>query len=443
MPGMGSRTVFLSVSDVRGNLDLLARAIDLANAPDIRAQAVFVLGNFCGPLLTPPEFASVEGARRVLLQEMKSYEQHYADKGVSTVWQMVDEICGHPERYRRGPEVVAATTIRSLMGRRDAKGGFLEVGSAGRRAQALYHQAEALFSKSKIPCYLMADTIFAEEAVPEERWLHFSWISVGGYSVRCLGASEIEDPDSIPDYFVGVRRGRKAVKVEDYPIASADIILSYVLNPQLHDVLSTSQSKLAVMCGDGQFDTGYPRNVVSTQRPGSAYVYVLDNAKAVRRTYDFANGVFQPGPLETGIDEASSRRTVKAERETQLRLAGLGHDLVVFCDLMKKENPQLAEQMERAANRGEAVFRYVQYLEAQRETLREAMAADRVGLERALSKLLPYLTADQARTLHATIGAVPEVSAGIEARDRAHERIAALVEELLRALAGAEAAKRR
>ena len=427
---MPNRLSLLTLSDPRGDLDLVAKSIALAQQKDVQAAALFILGNFCGPLLSKPELFQLDGARRALDLELRSHEHTYRNAGVSTMPQLLQYIERNPDRFRRNSEMNAFRAIVSLVGRRDEYGKFLEFGAAAKKARATYAAAAKLFSKSRVPVYFMGDTILAEELIPEAHWLHFSWVSVLGFSIRCLGVSELEDLDALPEYFIGPRRGGRLIRMETYPIASADIIFAYVLNPVLHELLSTSERKLVIMCGNGQIDTGYPRNIVSTQRPGAAYHYTIDGTKVIRKCYDFENGAFKfPVTDDPSSDTSSStrfnRREVRrAELETQVRLAGLAKDLVQFTELLRRENPDLASQIEKAENRADAIVRYVQFLEQQRVQMRQVLSAERAGLERVVNKITPYLASEQTDKLNDLLKHRPELTAPIEQLDGANEAIA-------------------
>ncbi len=433
---MPNRLTFVSLSDVRGDMDFLSKAIALAVSRDVQAQGIFLLGNLAGPLLSKPEYLQLDAARRTLTFELKAHDSHYRELGIMSVWSLMTHMGRFPDRYRRGAEVSAVGCYRQLLGRRDETGKFAELGTGARKAKAVYAQIAKAFSRARVPCYLMADTVFAEE-LPEEQWLHFSWVSLAGFSIRCLGAAEIDDREAVPEFFVGPRRGGRFVRIEGYPFSSADIIFAYVLSPVLHEVPSTHEKKLVIMCGDGQIDTGYPRNIVATQRTSMLYQYIVDGTKVIRKSYEYAAGAFKPPTTEDGTETSSTTRFVRkggikrAEIETQVRLAGLGSDLVKFIDLLKHEDPALAAQMEKAENRAEAIFRYIQYLEGQRQALRGQLSSESAGFERLLGKLCPYLGDEGTARINEAIRARPDVSAGVEARDGANEQISELVSRLV------------
>jgi hypothetical protein len=434
---MPNRLSLLALSDPRGDMDLVARTIAFAQQKDVQVGAIFFLGNFCGPLLSKPELFQLDGARRTLEIELRAREHTYRTVDVATIPQLLEYIELNPDRFRRAAETSAVRTMHSLVGRRDIVGKFKDLGSAAKKARAIYSQAAKLFAKSRVPCYMMADTVLAEESIPEAHWLHFSWVSVQGFSIRCLGASEVEDADALPEYFTGPRRGGKLIRMEAYPIASADVIFAYVLNPVLHELLSTAERKLVIMCGNGQIDTGYPRNIVSTQRPHGAYVYTLDGTKVIRRCHEYANGAFQTAVYDDSSSDTSSstrfnRREVrKAELETQVRLAGMAKDLMQFTALLRQENPDLAAQIEKSENRADAVFRYVQFLEQQRVVMKQVLSAERAGLERVVNKITPYLTEEQTGKLNDLLKLRPEATAPIEQLDGANEAIATLLSGFL------------
>lgn len=436
---MANRVSFLSLSDPRGDVDLVARTLDLARQKDVRSDGVFLLGNLAGPLLSAAETFALDTSRRALERDLKVNEHQYRKEGVDSIHRLLLKIARDPQAHRGTPAVQAAQTFRSLVGTRDEHGAFVQFGVAAKKARAVYAQLAKAVARSKVPVFVMADTIFAEELIPEASWLHFSWVSLSGYSFRCLGASELEDRDAIPEYFLGPRRGGKLVRAETYPVAGADILFAYVLSPVLHELLSTSQRKLVVMCGNGGLDMGYEKNTVATQKGGVAYDYTLDGARLVRRCFDYdGRGFGEPrlDDLDGHSTSARTRRRVrKAEIETQVRLAGLGKDLITLTDLIKQEDPDLADQISRADNRAEAIFRYIQYLERERTALRQALSADRAGLERILNKIAPYLGADHAQRLFNLLRQRPDTT-DVEEMDAANETVAIFLETVLKETVG-------
>lgn len=432
---MPNRLTVLSVSDPRGDMDFVGKAIALAQQKDVNAQGVFFLGNFAGQMLSKTEYLQLDSARRSLQSELKAHDAHYKELGISNVWGLIDQIARSPEKFRRGPEVAASNAYRQLLGRKDLTGKFGEVGAAGKKARGIYGQAAKLFSKSRVPCYLMGDTIFAEE-LPEAHWLHFSWVSLGGFAIRCLGTGEIDDVDVIPELFLGPRRGGRLIRLEAYPFSSADLIFAYALSPVLHEVLSTHERKLAILCGDGNIDLGYARNVLSTQKHNCAYLYAMDGAKVTRSAYEYRGGTFSQPLVEDGTESTTTtkfrRKGVKrAEIETQVKLAGIGSDLLKLVDLLRIENPDLAAQMEQAENRAEAIYRYIQYLEAQRHQLKGTLAGERAGFERLLGRVSRYFNGAQVAELTAALKARPDATAEVGLQDQANEKIATLVERIL------------
>lgn len=424
---MANKITFLSISDPRGDLDFVAKAIALAQRKDVRADGIFLLGNFCGPLLSRDQQYALSNARRTLEKELEVGHVLYREQGINKLWDFIDFAMQNPDRFRRGGVPAAIDTMRKLVGIQDRLGNVVQFGKAAKMARTVYGKAVKLFGKSRIPCYLMADTILAEEVVPEDYWLHFSWVSIAGFSVRCLGPTEIEDWDAISEYFLGAKRGGVPVRLENYPIGGADIIFSYTINPVLHEVLSSAMKKLVVVSGKGQIDTSYTNNILSTQQAGHAYVYAVDGTQVLRQVYRMEQGSFER-VLDEGGEQATStkfhrRDIARAELETKMRLAGIGQDLKMLIDFLRVQNPDLAAQIDRADNRAEAVLRYVKYLEEERTALRAVISTERAGFERLLHKLAGFLSEKNCRKLSDMLSRRPELAAGPEALDAANEEI--------------------
>ena len=119
---MPNRVTFISVADPRGDLDFVAKVISLAQQNDVPVQGLFFFGNFVGSLLAKPELSSLDEARRALRHEHLTNESYYKEEGVLNLWDLIQHMSQHSERYRRGTEVGALQCYKQLLGRRDDSG---------------------------------------------------------------------------------------------------------------------------------------------------------------------------------------------------------------------------------------------------------------------------------------------------------------------------------
>ena len=60
-----------------------------------------------------------------------------------------------------------------------------------------------VFKRSRVPVYILADTILAEEAIPAGRHIEFARLTVAGIPIRALPAEDSEDPDFLPELRLG------------------------------------------------------------------------------------------------------------------------------------------------------------------------------------------------------------------------------------------------
>jgi hypothetical protein len=424
---MSRKFTFLSLHDPRGDLDFVASAVELAQRRDVGANAVFLLGNFCGPLLGPTDREELHGARALLSQELETKRAAYREIAIETPWDLAAHVLANPDRYRRASEINAARTILTFLGYRD-RTKVQDPGIAGTRAIGRYRRGVQVFSGAAVPCYLMADTILAEMHVPERFWLHFSWMTFSGFTVACLGADPA-DPDAIPEYATGPRRRGQLMRMEDYPLNRADVILTLEPSPLLQETLAKSSRQLVILGGDGTLEKDPQEHVLSSQAPGTAYVYFLRGGGVERRAYKHENGKFLDPKIEVPVQPKTGSAILRmdqrrAELETKLRLAGVASDLVGLLTLIRKHDPALAERLENTRNRAEAIFEYIRHLEGQVLQLTHGLSAERAGLERILERLKPHLSEEARSRVAAAMAKRPDGAGDVEAVDAANVEIA-------------------
>src|SRR5688572_10328214 len=100
-----SRATFLSISDPRGDADFVSAVIDLASRRDVHANAVFILGNIVGPIITPEERPVYLEARKILEYELTSKREQYNGEGVRDITSLGHVMTANPDHYRRGEEI--------------------------------------------------------------------------------------------------------------------------------------------------------------------------------------------------------------------------------------------------------------------------------------------------------------------------------------------------
>ena len=97
-----SRATFLSISDPRGDVDFVSSVIDVASRRDVQANAIFVLGNLVGAIVTPEERPVYLEARKILESELTSKRQQYIEEGVRDITSLGHVMTANPDHYRRG-----------------------------------------------------------------------------------------------------------------------------------------------------------------------------------------------------------------------------------------------------------------------------------------------------------------------------------------------------
>ena len=432
-----SRATFLSISDPRGDIDFVSAVIELASRRDVHANAIFVLGNLVGPVITPEERPVYLEARRILEVELTSKRNQYAQEGVRDITSLGHVMTANPDNYRRGEEIQALRTIRVYVGLKDRSGRLIERGRAALRARKVYEQLEEAFKRSRVPVYILGDTILSEEAIPAGRHLEFARLTVAGVPIRALPAEDSEDPDFLPELRLGARRDGRPVNLDDYPLSEGRVVFTPTLNPMVHETVKTHPGQVVITCGDGTIDCTYPNSVMSSQERGQAYLYRIDGAGVTRGTMRMVKGVFGEA---TGDDIHQTRATLKGDEahdrrrdlESRARLAGFGQELIKFTRLMKKQNPALAAEIENSTDRVEVVLKYVGQIEEQLKHLQDVLSVERAGMSRVIKALEPVLGDAHSKRVYAAINLPPEKQHDIATVDAANVEAARLIEEALK-----------
>jgi len=432
-----SRATFLSISDPRGDADFVSAVIDLASRRDVHANAVFILGNIVGPIITPEERPVYLEARKILEYELTSKRDQYNGEGVRDITSLGHVMTANPDHYRRGEEIQALRTIRVYVGLKDRSGRLLERGRAALRARKVYEQFEEIFKRSRVPVYVLADTILSEEAIPAGRHIEFARLTVAGVPIRALPAEDSEDPDFLPELRLGARRDGKAVNLDDYPLGEGRVIFTPSLNPMVHDVLKSQAGLLVITSGDGTIDCTYPNSIVSSQERGQAYLYRIEGAAITRGTMRMIKGGFGEA---TADDIHQARASMKGDEmvdrrrdlESRARLAGFGQELIKFTRLMKRQNPALAAEIENSTDRVEVVLKYVGQIENQLKHLQDVLSVERAGMSRLLRTLEPLLGPHTAQKVYAAMNLPPEKQLDVASVDNANVETDRLVAEALK-----------
>jgi hypothetical protein len=431
-----TRASFLSISDPRGDIDFVSAAVDIATRRDVQANAIFVIGNIVGSIITPEERPVYFEARKILELELNSKRAQYDQDGVRDITSLGHIMTANPDHYRRGEEIQALRTIRVYVGLKDRSGRLLERGRAALRARKVYEQLEEVFKRSKVPVYVLGDTILAEDSLPPARHLHFARLTVAGIPIRALPVEDYDDPDFLPELRLGARRDGKAVNLDDYPISEGRVIFTPHLNPMVHEVLKSHAGQLVVTCGDGSIDCSYPNSILASQTRGHAYVYRIDGPAMTRGTLRMVKGGFGEA---TADDVVQARATMKGDvaqdrrrdLEARARLAGFGQELIKFTRLMRKQNPALAAEIENSSDRVEVVLKYVHEIESQLKHLQDVLSVERAGMSRVIRTLEPIVGPAHAARIYAAFNLPPEKQFDVEAVDAANVEAARLIAEAL------------
>jgi len=432
-----SRATFLSISDPRGDIDFVSAIIDLASRRDVQANAIFVMGNLVGSIVTPEERPVYLEARKILEFELASKREQYNTEGVRDITSLGHVMTANPDHYRRGEEIQALRTIRVYVGLKDRSGRLIERGRAALRARKVYEQLEEVFKRSRVPVYILADTILSEEAIPAGRHIEFARLTVAGVPIRALPAEDSEDPDFLPELRLGARRDGRPVNLDEYNLGEGRVIFTPSLNPMVHEALKATSGLLVITCGDGSVDCTMPNATMSSQERGQAYIYRIEGAAITRGTMRMIKGGFGEA---TGDDIHQARASMKGDEavdrrrdlESRARLAGFGQELIKFTRLMKRQNPALAAEIENSTDRVEVVLKYVSQIEEQLKHLQDVLSVERAGMSRLIRMMEPLLGPAHAKRIFAAINLPPEKQFDVASVDNANVEAVRLVAEALK-----------
>lgn len=395
---------FLCLSDLRGDFDLLRAAI--ASTNELRAHAIFVLGNSVGPLLAEADHQDLAAARLVLMREYDQNRALYRRRGILSLWDLAGNLSLEIGGF--APEVhKAARSIDRLLGARNRLGRVVSSGVALGKARAFYQTFSQILGTAHVPAYAMADTCLFEEHVPERHWLHYATFFLEGYSISSLGAVELTDPDAVAELAAGPRRKGQTVRLSESAFWKSDILLAYDVGPDLHEFLGATRDRLVVLSRPAP---GYDQHTVAGMESGRPALFHVEERKVMRTTYRSQNGRLAPDSSDGTEKSASTllrRKRQREELETSIRIAGLGRDLLALFDLLRTRCPELADRLDRTDNRGQILLEYLDHLEEDRKRLVDLLTAERAGLERIVHRLLPSVPQD----LFAQRNTVAEVDA--------------------------------
>ena len=392
---------FAVITDPRGDTELLEKEILDLPKHEFKAgkkslnkikidslDAIFVVGDVVGPLLSEQESADLDRARRHFAFELERNRDRYAGLGVTDVAMLVDHLT-HTSTFKRADEQqMYIPTFKRLVGYKGQNGTWTKFGEAKTTALERYRRITAIAESSKVPVYVAADTIFFEQAVPEKYWLHWKELTLGNKLIKALG-TKLVDPQ-IPEYVVDpTQRGDKRFKLEEFDPLQAHILVTYRLPDDVHKQLKEKKGKIVIvgpraLSSDAtkgttelplaKPDAIYPGNLffIDTRNLTSFYALQGDDGVRVRHAWDLRKNHFARTSESTFNIAAAKTETALRSRASQAEAASQLLDMIdVMIGTMRyleNENPDLAQRMREAGyDKPKQIAIYMSWLEKQRE----------------------------------------------------------------------------
>ncbi len=375
-------------------------------------DAIVIMGNLLGPVLSDEEQKRLDGIRSYFESELARFvtNKDYEDEGISTVPEFVGWISGIGN-YRTGPrfaragEQELAKKYREIIGFKNrGKTWGADFGKARDRITAQYENlkklAEKCKSKTNVPVYVVADTMFFERTMPEELWGHWRELSHGGKLIKTFGSFGLDVHKLIPEYAIGVQRGSDVIRPEEFEPLGGHVLITYELpiDPQewnLHEQLQNKTGKIVIVghrTKTGSTRQGMPAEV---EKPDEIYHGNLHfTCDAGRVSYLGLNGddglwlnhgwdakgkqFYRAAGMTFNVRDMKAKaetrkhktvvHTMVRERDAGQKLRSDAQFIEDTLTLIQKENPELAEKIRSGGfDKASTLATYILFIDKQRE----------------------------------------------------------------------------
>ncbi len=362
---------FAVITDPAGNMDFLRKAIlDLPYREIERTkkskkqkvenlEAIFVIGRLVDPLFRPEEARAVENAREYLQDEIDHNRDSYRRINITDVPGLAHHL-RHNAPFRRWHEQEKLIpAIEKFIGLKKDNA-WLNFGVVKDRIVEQYRQMEEIAEASQIPVYFAADTIFLEQVIPEERWLHWKSMLLGipqQQLIKAVGMTGIDF--AVPEYLVDpTMRGNTRFSLAGFEPLQGKITITYGMSSELLKQLRESKKKIVIAGKQGLFDKEanpaehYPSNLLFLERPLSMSFYSFGNEVGTRVVYFLQNNRLMYFPeSQINLKEMSAsagQLPLQSDAEAALQLADLAADMMRVLPILEKQNPELAQKIRKA-----------------------------------------------------------------------------------------------
>ncbi len=255
-----------------------------ARSPDAKLDAIMLIGNIVGPLLSKEEDAELAEARKKLDAEYARDKDGYRGREVLDLTALVEELMHSSKAMAFNKEIEA---YGRLVGRK-LKKNWQKMGVAHDRAKVRYGQmliaAKKCEQKYDIPVFFAADTFMLENEIPEPHWLHWRDFTLADKRVKVWGNHEVKG--IIPEYAIPRRqRGKALVDIVKFAADSAYLTIASKMESELSARLATAKGNIVVIGQQTDSDVPFLNNLVIRQPKGRVDFLTLDGKNGTRTQY--------------------------------------------------------------------------------------------------------------------------------------------------------------
>ncbi|MEM4265683.1 MAG: hypothetical protein QXX65_01220 [Candidatus Woesearchaeota archaeon] len=388
---LDERLSFAVITDPAGNMDFLRRAVlelpyreiertKKSKKPRIQdIEAIFVIGRLVDPLFKHDEERAFVLAQNYLQDELEHGKDGYQRLNITDVPGLAYHL-KHNAPFKRWQEQdKLIPTIERLVGLK-REGAWCCFGKVKDRIIEQYRQMNEIALQSRIPVYFAADTIFLEQVIPEERWLHWKSLLLGSPQeqlIKTVGMTGIDF--AIPEYVAEpTMRGNTRFSLAGFEPFQGKVTITYGMPKELHEMLKESKQKIVIAGKQGLFERDanpaehYPGNLLFIERPLSISFYSFGNEAGVRVVYFLHNNKLMFFPESTinlrEMSASAGQPPRQSDAEAAAQMSDMAADMMRVLPLLEKQNPELAQKIRKAGfDRPQQLARIIDFLNNQYE----------------------------------------------------------------------------
>jgi len=365
-----------------GNVSYLEKALwklpseFAARSPDAKLDAIMVIGNLVGTLLSKEEETELADARKKLDAEYARDKEGYLGQDVLDLTALVEELMHSSKAMAFNKEI---ETYGRLIGRK-LKRNWQKMGVAHDRAKVRYGQmliaAKKCEQKYDIPVFFAADTFMLENEIPEPHWLHWRDFTLADKRVKVWGNHEVKG--IIPEYAIPRRqRGKALVDIAKFAADSAYLTVASKMEPELSARLTNAKGNIVVIGQQTEHDVPFLNNMVIRQPKGRVDFLTLDGKNGTRTQYRWDADEAKKKKLQfVRASEIAIEDLALAFPEQVRATEEMKKDVVAYRELreMAQAMARFAHLADKGVDTPAKILEHLKKLEDQVEPLRQYTA---------------------------------------------------------------------